>query len=149
MPRFASLKMKTGIEIQNWAYRTGFKFGITWIQNSLSLETPAARAWRTKSAELSDAAVAHNTRAAVLQPNNPSNRKVTTTEISGATFSGMNARAVISKNNQGSDKKRSVTPIAKRAQIPPRYPARPPMNAAISVERSAAAGAIRSEMRVP
>ena len=29
IPRFASLKMNTGIEIQNCAYSTGFKFGTT------------------------------------------------------------------------------------------------------------------------
>src|ERR1700747_558346 len=29
MPRFASLKMKTGIEIQNCAYKTGFRLGRT------------------------------------------------------------------------------------------------------------------------
>ena len=75
--------------------------------------------------------------------------KVTSTETNGDTFSGIKARAVISRNNQGSDKNKSVTAIAIRAQTPPRYPASPPINAAISVESSAAAGASSKEIRVP
>ena len=149
IPRLASLRMNTGIEIQNCAYRTGVKFGNTCIQNSRCAGTPAARAWLTKSAERSDAAVVHSTRAAVVQPSKPSSKKVTSTEIIGETFSGINARAVISKNSHGSDKKRSVTPIAILAQIPPRYPANPPIKAAIRVESSAAAGASSKEILVP
>jgi hypothetical protein len=85
----------------------------------------------------------------VVQPSNPSNKKVTTTDINGGTFSGINARAVISKNSHGSDKKRSVTAIAILAQRPPKYPANPPIKAAITVDSSAAAGASSSEIRVP
>ncbi len=64
-------------------------------------------------------------------------------------MSGIKARAVINKNSQGSDKNKSVTAIAIRAQVPPAYPARPPIKAAIKVERSAAAGASNSEILVP
>ena len=42
--------------------------------------------------------------------------KVTSTEAKGDTFSGINARAVINRNNQGSDMNKSVIAIAIRAQ---------------------------------
>jgi hypothetical protein len=39
--------------------------------------------------------------------------------------------------------------MAIRAHAPPRYPAKPPISAAISVESKAAAGASSNEVRVP
>src|SRR3984957_3451714 len=119
------------------------------MQNNLWPGRPTARAWRTKSEERNDAAVVHKTRAAVVHPKSPNSRNVTRTETRGDTFSGISARAVIKRNSQGRDKNRSVTAIAIRAQAPPRYPASPPMKAAIRVERNAAAGASRREIRVP
>src|SRR5258708_36038844 len=95
-----------------------------------------------------EAAVVQSTRAAVVHPKSPSKRNVISTEKTGETFSGINARAVISRNSQGSDMNRSVTAIAARAQPPPRYPDNPPIKAAISVDTSAAAGASKIEMRV-
>src|SRR5579872_4435188 len=110
---------------------------------------PDARAWRTKSEFRRDAAVAHRTRAALVHPNNPSNRNVTRTEVRGGTFSGIRARTVISRKSHGKARNKSVKAIAARANIPPRYPARPPTRAAIRVDKKAAAGASRREMRVP
>ena len=67
----------------------------------------------------------------------------------GDAFSGINARAVISRNSQGNDKNKSIKPFARRTQTPPKYPASPPISAAINVEISAAAGANNNEIRVP
>src|SRR5262249_33658852 len=103
----------------------------------------------TKSELRSVAADAHNTRAALVQPSKPNIRNVTSTETKGETFSGISARTVMSKNNQGRDRNKSVTAIDARDHAPPRYPARPPSNAAINVESRAAAGASRREIRVP
>src|ERR1700728_659247 len=149
IPRFASLKMKAGIEIQNCAYNTGFKFGNTCIQNSRVPRIPEARACRTKSESRSELAVAQSTRAALVHPSRPNIKNVTNTETTGDTFNGINARTVISRKSQGNDKNKSVIAIAARAQVPPRYPANPPTKAAINVESKAAAGARRSEIRVP
>src|SRR5262249_34067081 len=110
---------------------------------------PEALAWRTKSEFRSVAAAEHSTRAALLQPRRPSNKKVTSAETRGATFSGMRARMVISKKSQGRDKNRSVMAIAARDQIPPRYPARPPIRAANRVDSNAAAGASKKGKQGP
>src|SRR5215471_16253688 len=110
---------------------------------------PEALAWRTKSELRSVEVAEHSTRAALLQPNRPSSKNVTSTETRGATFSGMRARIVISRKSQGKDKNKSVMAIAARDQIPPRYPARPPIKAAIKVESRAAAGASKREILVP
>src|SRR5215469_8574295 len=107
---------------------------------------PEALACLTKSEFRNVVVAEHSTRAALLQPKRPSNKKVTNTETSGATFSGMRARMVISKKSQGRDKNRSVMAMAARAQIPPRYPARPPIRAAINVDSRAAAGARKREI---
>src|ERR1022692_3560708 len=110
---------------------------------------PEALACRTKSDSLNDPAVEHNTRAAVVHPNSPNIRNVTNTEANGDTFNGISARTVINKNSHGSDRNKSVTAIAPRAHLPPRYPPSPPTSAAINVESNAAAGASGSEIRVP
>src|SRR5215469_11391139 len=120
IPRFASLKTNAGIEIQNCAYNTGLRFGTTWIQNSRLPPTPEARACRTKSESRSEPAVAHKTRAALVQPSRPNIKNVTSTDTNGETFSGIIARTVISKNNHGSETNRSVTAIAALAHAPPR-----------------------------
>ena len=73
------------------------------------------------------AVVAQHTRCSASIPTARAMRKVTSTEINGDTFSGINARAVISKNNQGSDKKRSVTAHRHACPTPPTYPAKPPI----------------------
>src|SRR5579872_432875 len=110
---------------------------------------PEAFACRTKSEFRSEPAVEHSTRAALVQPNRPNIKNVTSTETMGDTLRGITARTVISKNSQGSDRNKSVTAIAHRAQPPPRYPASPPTKAAMSVDSRAAAGASSSEIRVP
>jgi hypothetical protein len=55
----------------------------------------------------------------------------------------------MSKNSQGSDKKRSVAAITQRSIFPPAKPAIPPINPASTLESNAAAGANRRETRVP
>src|SRR5689334_644941 len=110
---------------------------------------PDARACRTKSELRNDPAVAQSTRAALVQPNSPNIRNVTNTETTGDTFNGITARTVISKKSHGRERNKSVTAIAALAQVPPRYPAKPPTRAAINVESRAAAGARSSEIRVP
>ena len=71
------------------------------------------------------------------------------TEVSGATFSGNSARTVISRNNHGNERNKSVPAITKRSIQPPRKPAAPPIVAANKLAISAAVGASNKDTRVP
>ena len=94
-----------------------------------------------KSEVRNDCALVHSTRAEAAHPSKPRIRKVMSTEASGETFSGNRARTVINRNNQGRERNKSVRLVARRSQMPPRYPANPPTSAANNVEINAAAGA--------
>ncbi len=101
IPRFASVRMKTGMEIQNCAYSTGIRFGSKWRRSTRHPPLPEARASRMKSELRNERASAHTTRAAAAQPRHPKSANVMMTDVSGDTFSGRSARTVISKNNHG------------------------------------------------
>src|SRR5258708_33409238 len=107
---------------------------MTCTQNRRPPRMPDARACRTKSEFRKDAAVAHNTRAELVQPRSPSSKKVTSTEIKGDTFSGINPRTATSKYNHGRDSNKPATTHATRAETPPQYPATPPTDATIMID---------------
>ena len=95
------------------------------------------------------AAPAQTIRADAAHPRTPSKANVTITEAIGDTFSGNRARTVISRNSHGRERTRSVNAIDAFCHAPPRYPAKPPIMPASSVDKNAAAGARSRETRVP
>src|SRR5205807_10226746 len=120
IPRLASLRMKMGMETQNWAYSTGFRFGKTCRRSRRHPRQPQARACRTNSEFRKVRVPAHTTRAEGDQPNRPSRANVITTEVIGGSFSGNIARTVSNKNSHGKERDKSVAPIATRSHHPPR-----------------------------
>src|SRR5579872_3190586 len=86
MPRFASVRMKTGTDIQNCAKRIGRRLGKTWRNSKRKPPAPEARARSTKSDCARERASAHTTRAAAAHPRQPKSAKVIITEVIGETF---------------------------------------------------------------
>ena len=120
------------------------------MRNKRGPSRPEARACKTKSELRSASALVESTRADAAHPSKPRTRNVIRTETSGETFSGKRARTVISRNNQGKDRNK----ISERArQFEPDSAQvageSAHQSAASAVETNAAAGASRSEMRVP
>src|SRR6266850_2823389 len=120
IPRFASARMKTGIEIQNCAYRTGFRLGSMCTANSRPARQPAALACRTNSELRKLLVPEQTTRAEAAQPNSPNSENVISTEVVGAVLRGNTARTVMSRNSHGIDMNRSVNNIASFSQRPPK-----------------------------
>src|SRR4051812_19467057 len=149
MPRFASVKIKTGTEIQNCANRIGFRFGRICRHKRRNPWLPEERAIKTKSEFISPLTSEQMTRAAPAQPKQPSMANVIATEVNGETFRGNTARTVISRNSHGSDKRRSVPAIMHRSTHPPTKPANAPASPASRQVSNAAAGASKSDTRVP
>ena len=89
------------------------------------------------------------TRAAPVQPSAPNKRNVIATDLYADKFNGSIARTAMRRNNQGNDAIRSIADSNNCSVFPPSMPAATPMNAAIMVAKSAAAGASNSEIRVP
>src|SRR5713226_5731217 len=120
MPRFASLRMKTGMEIQNWAYKIGFRFGKTWNTKRRTLRSPEARACKRKSELRIVVAPAQRILADAAQPNKPSRRNVANTDSTGETSSGRNPRTTINRNSRR--RRRSERPEVS-TEVPPLEPA--------------------------
>src|SRR5271154_4698192 len=120
MPRFASAIMKMGIEVQNCAESTGRRLGNTCRKIKRCGWQPSAFACSTKSDSRMARAPEQITRPEDDQPSTPSNAKVTTTDVKGATFNGSKARIVSSRNNHGNDSDKSVAAKATRSNHPPR-----------------------------
>src|SRR5262249_7884337 len=112
IPRLASARMKTGIEIQNWASRIGFRLGSMWMVNNLQPRQPAAFAWRMNSESRRLLTPEHTRRAEAAHPSRPKSEKVIKTDVVGGVLSGSTARTVINRNSQGMDMKRSVNSMA-------------------------------------
>src|SRR5437763_12342346 len=110
--------MNTGTESQSGGERSGLRLGTRWRHSRRKPLLPEALASKIKSDCARVRASAQITRAAPAQPRHPSKANVIITETSGDTFSGKSARTVISKNSQGSDRKRSVAAITQRCNHP-------------------------------
>src|SRR5258706_1616177 len=145
----ASVKTNTGIEIQNCASNTGRRFGMTYHKMILHWLQPLDLASNRKSESRMLFDAAETTRKEEGQPSTPNKANVATTEMIGERSIGSTARSASSTNSSGSAIDRSAAANTARSHHPPVNPAMLPKRPAISVDKSAAAGARSKETRVP
>src|ERR1041385_9338792 len=107
--------MKTGMEIQNCASNAPRRLGNRCRRINLNPEKPEALAIHTNSDFIRSLAPAQITRAEAAHPNKPSNANVTVTDASGETFSGRTALTVMRRNNQGTERNKSIKSLQQRS----------------------------------
>src|SRR5690348_10884233 len=90
--KVASVKMNTGMAIQNCANRTGRRLGSTCRKTILQRVHPAARANSRKSELRRSREAAQTTRKAEDQPSRPSSKKVAMIDTTGEMSRGNAAR---------------------------------------------------------